>query len=191
MQLSSQRAGREKGRRGVHKPPCRWRSDRRGRASRQSPPKPIPPNSKPSIHITSPRDHVLIELHCQHQPCRALSTAPRAILRGGLTSAVTPGPVWSSSSCFVTAAVVPPSSDEEVLGIRLLLLFVKLRRDLVWHTSNRAAWRTGLAAQGSTMDPREQSTRCKVSSQHWTLGRSVSRSARLGLHDFMLIYLRT
>lgn len=101
---------------------------------------------------------------------RTVST-PRAILRGGLTSAVTPGPVWSSSSCFVTAAVVPPSSDEEVLGIRLLLLSVNLRRDLVWHTSNRAAWRTGLVAQGSTMDRRGQSTRCKVSSQHWTLAR--------------------
>lgn len=173
----------------MHKPPSRWRSDRRGQASKQPTPVPFPRNTKLSIHITFPRDHVLIPPHCQHQPCRALSTAPRAILRGGLTSAVTPGPVWSSSSCFVTAAVVPPSSDEEVLGIRLLLLFVKLRRDLVWHTSNRAAWRTGLAAQGSTMDPREQNTRCKVSSQHWALARWASRMARLGLQANMLTHL--
>lgn len=186
MQLSPARAGR-----GVQKPLCRCLSDRRGRASKQSAPSPIPP-SPPDypFDITTSRDHVSIQPRRPYQPYRALSTAPRAILRGGLTSAVTPGPVWSSSSCFVTAAVVPPSSDEELLGIRLLHLFVKLRRDLVWHTSNRAAWPTGLAAQGSTMDRREQSTRCKVSSQHWARARCVSRKARLELQDNMLIHLR-
>ena len=172
---SSLQPASQRRRRGVQKPPCRWLSDRRGRASKQSKdPLRLPFRVTPNylhIHITTPRDHVSIQLSHPNQPYCALSTAPRAILRGGLTSAVTPGPVWSSSSCFVTAAVVPPSSDEELLGIRLLLLTVKLRRDLVWHTSNRAAWRTGLAAQGSTMDPREQSTRCKVSPQHWAEAR--------------------
>ena len=154
------------------------RSSRPGQQTIQgSPPSPIPRNTKLPylhIHITTPRDHVAIQLSHPNQPYCALSTAPRAILRGGLTSAVTPGPVWSSSSCFVTAAVVPPSSDEELLGIRLPLLFVKLRRDLVWHTSNRAAWRMGLAAQGSTMDRRGQSTHCKVSSRHWAGMRQAS-----------------
>ena len=186
MQLSPARAGR-----GVQKPLCRCLSDRRGRASKQSAPSPIPP-SPPDypFDITTSRDHVSIQPRRPYQPYRALSTAPRAILRGGLTSAVTPGPVWSSSSCFVTAAVVPTSSDEDLLRTRLLQLTVKLRRDLVWHTSNRAAWRTGLAAQGSTMDPREQSTRCKVSSQHRASGTWASTTARLQIQDNMLIYLR-
>jgi len=121
----------------------------------------VHPFTSPSSGITWP-----YRSHRPYQPYRALSVAPRAILRGGLTSAVTPGPVWSSSSCFVTAAVVSQSSYEELLGRRLLLLFVKLRRDLAWHTSNRAACRMALVAQGSTMGRREQSTHCKVSPQH-------------------------
>jgi hypothetical protein len=138
------------------------------RASKQSASSHISPPANclftpPSFEITCPyHSHTL-------SPASALPRTvcvPRAILRGGLTSAVTPGPVWSSSSCFVTAAVVSPSSYEELLGTRLLLLFVKLRRDLAWHTSNRAACRTALVAQGSTMDRREQSTHCKVSARH-------------------------
>jgi len=159
---------------GVQKP----LSDRRGRASKQSAPFliPLPPN----YLFTSPPFEITCSYHSvAHISPTAHCLTPRAILRGGLTSAVTPGPVWSSSSCFVTAAVVSPSSDEELLGIRLLLLFVKLRRDLVWHTSNRAAWRTGLVAQGSTMDRRGQSTRCKVSSQQWARGRDRPRGWRV------------
>ena len=150
------------------------------------------------IRLSSRRRQTIYSHHCPSRsrahttlpPTSALlrtATAPRAILRGGLTPAVTPGPVWFSSSYFVTVAVVSPSSDEEVLGIRLLLLFVKLRRDLVWHTSNRAAWRMVRVAQGSTMDRRGQSTHCKVSAQHWALTRRASRRARLSLGDNGLI----
>lgn len=111
--LSSQRAQAVVG---VQKPPC----DRRGRASKQSAPFPIPLHTKTiNLHHLSSRSRAHTTLSPSSALSRTVST-PRAILRGGLTSAVTPGPVWSSSSCFVTAAVVSPSSDEELLGIRLL-----------------------------------------------------------------------
>lgn len=139
-------------------------SDRRGR----------PANNRRRLSSPASKQHTT---HSQHfaaasraPACPSANSAlPRAvpasrrILRGGLTSAVTPGSVWSSSSCFVTAAVVSPSSYEEELVKRLLLLFMKLRRDLAWRTSNKAAWRMGQVAQGSTMDHREQNTHCKVS----------------------------
>jgi hypothetical protein len=77
-----------------------------------------------------------------------------------------PGPSLASSSCFVTAAVVSQSSYEEVLGNRLLLLLVKLRRDRAWHTNNRAACRMAQALQESIMGHRGQSTRCRVRPIH-------------------------
>jgi hypothetical protein len=140
-----------------------------------------------SIHINILEDHVPLPLRLALQPCRALAKAPPAILRGGLTSAVTPGPVWPSSSCFVTAAVVLQSSYEVVLGNRLLLPFVKLRCDLAWHTSNRAACRTALEPQGSTMGRRGRSTRCKVSI---LCGHTAGMILRTGAHlgeDSLLI----
>lgn len=79
-----------------------------------------------------------LEITCRHRtpthlsPTAHCSSPPRAILRGGLTSAVTPGPVWPPSSCFVvTAAVVSLSRYEFGLGTSLLLLFVKLAA--IWH----------------------------------------------------------
>lgn len=82
-----------------------------------------------------------------------------------------PGPSLVLELVLRHSCSVSQSDYEEVLGIRLLLLFVKLRCDLAWHTSNRAACRTALVAQGSTMGLKGQSTRCKVSFPRWTQSR--------------------
>lgn len=88
---------------------------------------------------------------------RILQLAPANPPRRPLTPAVTPG--WSSSSSFVTPAVVR-GLDEGSLGRRLLSFSTTPRRHRAWHTSSRVGWRTALLGQGSIMAP---STRCKVS----------------------------